>query len=145
MVDPTNRKPRFCRSLLRASDSAVFAGTLLWLFQPFCLGCPPTKSHTYASNVWLFVGGQPKQKDRKSTRLNSSHVAISYAVFCSKTKMLPHLFACRARSKLPLFTYLSTLLTPASIAPFSPPLSSLHPPASRFLSIASSALSLRFN
>src|SRR5690625_6918577 len=26
------------------------------------------------------------QKDRKSTRLNSSHVAISYAVFCLKTK-----------------------------------------------------------
>src|SRR5690625_833206 len=25
--------------------------------------------------------------DRKSTRLNSSHVAISYAVFCLKTKM----------------------------------------------------------
>src|SRR5690625_5670497 len=27
-----------------------------------------------------------KAKDRKSTRLNSSHVAISYAVFCLKTK-----------------------------------------------------------
>src|SRR5690625_6370594 len=27
-----------------------------------------------------------KQIDRKSTRLNSSHVAISYAVFCLKTK-----------------------------------------------------------
>src|SRR5207253_8493359 len=26
------------------------------------------------------------QRDRKSTRLNSSHVAISYAVFCSKKK-----------------------------------------------------------
>src|SRR5690625_6919277 len=26
--------------------------------------------------------------DRKSTRLNSSHVAISYAVFCLKTKRL---------------------------------------------------------
>src|SRR5690625_5525541 len=26
----------------------------------------------------------PKIKDRKSTRLNSSHVAISYAVFCLK-------------------------------------------------------------
>src|SRR5690625_6648009 len=26
-------------------------------------------------------------KDRKSTRLNSSHVAISYAVFCLKTKI----------------------------------------------------------
>src|SRR5690625_5957739 len=27
-------------------------------------------------------------EDRKSTRLNSSHVAISYAVFCLKTKKL---------------------------------------------------------
>src|SRR5699024_11816003 len=26
-------------------------------------------------------------EDRKSTRLNSSHVSISYAVFCLKTKM----------------------------------------------------------
>src|SRR5437870_8071893 len=28
--------------------------------------------------------------DRKSTRLNSSHVAISYAVFCLKKNMSPH-------------------------------------------------------
>src|SRR5690625_6061011 len=28
----------------------------------------------------------PKWGDRKSTRLNSSHVAISYAVFCLKKK-----------------------------------------------------------
>src|SRR5690625_6897208 len=27
------------------------------------------------------------EKDRKSTRLNSSHVAISYAVFCLKKKI----------------------------------------------------------
>src|SRR5437870_7056249 len=27
-----------------------------------------------------------KKRDRKSTRLNSSHVAISYAVFCLKKK-----------------------------------------------------------
>src|SRR5690625_5879942 len=27
-------------------------------------------------------------EDRKSTRLNSSHVAISYAVFCLKTKII---------------------------------------------------------
>src|SRR5437870_6752006 len=27
-------------------------------------------------------------RDRKSTRLNSSHVAISYAVFCLKKKIL---------------------------------------------------------
>src|SRR5690625_6180606 len=31
-------------------------------------------------------GGADLLKDRKSTRLNSSHVAISYAVFCLKKK-----------------------------------------------------------
>src|SRR5690625_5324571 len=30
--------------------------------------------------------GHPARRDRKSTRLNSSHVAISYAVFCLKKK-----------------------------------------------------------
>src|SRR5690625_5605032 len=34
------------------------------------------------------LGGHPIGADRKSTRLNSSHVAISYAVFCSKKKTL---------------------------------------------------------
>src|SRR5690625_5107070 len=29
-------------------------------------------------------------RDRKSTRLNSSHVAISYAVFCLKKKIVSH-------------------------------------------------------
>src|SRR3989442_9889929 len=33
-----------------------------------------------------FIGGQGKNRDRKSTRLNSSHVRISYAVFCLKKK-----------------------------------------------------------
>src|SRR5690625_6835410 len=33
-----------------------------------------------ADSSWLLP-------DRKSTRLNSSHVAISYAVFCVKTKI----------------------------------------------------------
>src|SRR5690625_3446149 len=31
---------------------------------------------------------QTTDKDRKSTRLNSSHVAISYAVFCLKKKKI---------------------------------------------------------
>src|SRR5437870_10419530 len=30
--------------------------------------------------------GDHSERDRKSTRLNSSHVAISYAVFCLKKK-----------------------------------------------------------
>src|SRR5205807_6192337 len=37
------------------------------------------------------VGGQQEpdqQRDRKSTRLNSSHLVISYAVFCLKKKSI---------------------------------------------------------
>src|SRR5690625_6288195 len=43
---------------------------------------PSPSWHKYS---WMaeFVGQIP---DRKSTRLNSSHVAISYAVFCLKKK-----------------------------------------------------------
>src|SRR5439155_7725062 len=33
-------------------------------------------------------GPEPLDRDRKSTRLNSSHVAISYAVFCLKKKKI---------------------------------------------------------
>src|SRR5437879_8767260 len=36
----------------------------------------------------VFFGGEV---DRKSTRLNSSHRCISYAVFCLKKKMREHL------------------------------------------------------
>src|SRR5207253_11400041 len=37
--------------------------------------------------VWKVESSRP---DRKSTRLNSSHVAISYAVFCLKKKKTKH-------------------------------------------------------
>src|SRR5438067_9993707 len=37
----------------------------------------------------LLVTGFPFALDRKSTRLNSSHVSISYAVFCLKKKKTP--------------------------------------------------------
>src|SRR6266571_1675843 len=32
-----------------------------------------------------------REEDRKSTRLNSSHMSISYAVFCLKKKKTAHL------------------------------------------------------
>src|SRR3712207_7119957 len=36
------------------------------------------------------AGARPElEQDRKSTRLNSSHANISYAVFCLKKKLLP--------------------------------------------------------
>src|SRR3712207_8941003 len=36
-------------------------------------------------------GGLLRREDRKSTRLNSSHANISYAVFCLKKKNIYHL------------------------------------------------------
>src|SRR5690625_6390619 len=46
------------------------------------------KGDTYRAIAGDFVVGmmQTLELDRKSTRLNSSHVAISYAVFCLKKK-----------------------------------------------------------
>src|SRR5690625_6911065 len=38
--------------------------------------------HGFSSHAYSFWN----DRDRKSTRLNSSHVAISYAVFCLKKK-----------------------------------------------------------
>src|SRR5256885_12890080 len=34
------------------------------------------------------IRSSPRAKDRKSTRLNSSHLVISYAVFCLKKKII---------------------------------------------------------
>src|SRR3712207_8532345 len=46
----------------------------------------------------ISVGLWPRVEDRKSTRLNSSHANISYAVFCLKKKQQsPHL--CPEHSK----------------------------------------------
>src|SRR5690625_6043468 len=61
------------------------------------IGLPPVEpSHVLGDDGWsgLAVGGGAvglgrcvvALEDRKSTRLNSSHVAISYAVFCLKKK-----------------------------------------------------------
>src|SRR5690625_6840207 len=40
--------------------------------------------------VLTYGASMPSSRDRKSTRLNSSHVAISYAVFCLKKKTKPN-------------------------------------------------------
>src|SRR5699024_9945475 len=42
--------------------------------------------HSSGVDEWLHTSFRPDSKDRKSTRLNSSHVSISYAVFCLKKK-----------------------------------------------------------
>src|SRR5690554_7381795 len=40
------------------------------------------------ANIWVEISGALVFLDRKSTRLNSSHVRISYAVFCLKKKII---------------------------------------------------------
>src|SRR5438067_6116747 len=49
---------------------------------------PAEISHAadYIQLGWTFFNGEEQNPDRKSTRLNSSHVSISYAVFCLKKK-----------------------------------------------------------
>src|SRR5256885_12538207 len=42
------------------------------------------------ANVRTQEGNNPDRQDRKSTRLNSSHLVISYAVFCLKKKNILH-------------------------------------------------------
>src|SRR6266480_6710142 len=41
----------------------------------------------------------PRRSDRKSTRLNSSHMSISYAVFCLKKKNKQYLFLLFIKKK----------------------------------------------
>src|SRR3712207_7145661 len=50
---------------------------VLWIAERY--GCPLQISH-------LKAAGRSNWRDRKSTRLNSSHANISYAVFCLKKK-----------------------------------------------------------
>src|SRR5437899_7562017 len=49
-------------------------------------GSPAASRPGCATLQRLRAGGFPQCRDRKSTRLNSSHLGISYAVFCLKKK-----------------------------------------------------------
>src|SRR5204862_1075390 len=63
----------------RPPRSTLFPYTTLFRSTPpFAAACPWEIS---CQDGWRFPMG-----DRKSTRLNSSHVEISYAVFCLKKK-----------------------------------------------------------
>src|SRR5205807_4914532 len=78
--------PASCNaSRAAASASGTVRGTCL---RSFTLSCAcQSKSRTCAA---IFTGdletSNDSMGDRKSTRLNSSHLVISYAVFCLKKK-----------------------------------------------------------
>src|SRR3712207_7657744 len=51
----------------------------------------PPRTRMSSQEAWLdrnSTGASPEARDRKSTRLNSSHANISYAVFCLKKKII---------------------------------------------------------
>src|SRR2546430_9996266 len=51
-----------------------------------CTIAVDTDSHAKDHLAWMHFGVGTARRDRKSTRLNSSHSQISYAVFCLKKK-----------------------------------------------------------
>src|SRR5258707_4846856 len=77
----------------RPPRSTLFPYTTLFR-SPRIRLAPPGRAH--GPGPWLqgrdpfparlAAPGQPRGRDRKSTRLNSSHANISYAVFCLKKK-----------------------------------------------------------
>src|SRR5690606_41794681 len=87
----------FSFMLPRPPRSTLFPYTTLFR-SPRCASHPPSvrtsdprsrviaASHPCASKFAGLLGCCGRTRDRKSTRLNSSHVKISYAVFCLKKK-----------------------------------------------------------
>src|SRR5256885_993532 len=76
------------------------------------------------TRIWSEISATtPRSPDRKSTRLNSSHLVISYAVFCLKKKKMvrklispansvsPHWIGHSPKSSLPLPPIRSSLYT----------------------------------
>src|SRR5205809_5285956 len=79
----------FFLMLRRPPRSTLFPYTTLFRSRGFLR---PACSHGAALSIWMPVRATPRapqspsSRDRKSTRLNSSHGYISYAVFCLKKK-----------------------------------------------------------
>src|SRR5438105_10511399 len=67
-----------------ASSFSATAGPSQWDIPAG--GGSSSKASTRLRNAVSYRTGLPGREDRKSTRLNSSHEWISYAVFCLKKK-----------------------------------------------------------
>src|SRR5438045_923060 len=72
---------------LTGGTVGIIIGVILSLAIPAFLGWPTLVSMMAIIGSVLFSGAVGLFLDRKSTRLNSSHLGISYAVFCLKKKI----------------------------------------------------------
>src|SRR5258708_10752310 len=102
MIRRPPRSTLFPSTTLFRSDPRVEPALFLFILRvgPELRRNPPRSRHgtdppllVVSPLQWAEGGGNPsivKERDRKSTRLNSSHQIISYAVFCLKKKIETH-------------------------------------------------------
>src|SRR3712207_8418626 len=74
-----------------AEENVIVGNTVLYgatAGRAFFRGLAGERFAVRNSGAWAVVEGVGDHGDRKSTRLNSSHANISYAVFCLKKKKI---------------------------------------------------------
>src|SRR5438045_4864462 len=77
----------FLLMIRRPPRSTLFPYTTLFRSrQPIKRGRQLDRGRMQLGDVQLEGNERDRSRDRKSTRLNSSHLGISYAVFCLKKK-----------------------------------------------------------
>src|SRR5690606_25711323 len=87
-VDVRPRVSGYIESVSFAEGSRVEAGEVLFRIdpRPFRAEVERLEAELARARAALELATSNQERDRKSTRLNSSHVKISYAVFCLKKK-----------------------------------------------------------
>src|SRR5256885_6528879 len=90
MIRRPPRSTLFPYTSLFRSDAATMTITIKTNDAPIAVASSAMTdvghAHTFAASDLHFTDITDAQEDRKSTRLNSSHLVISYAVFCLKKK-----------------------------------------------------------
>src|SRR5438034_7789976 len=85
---------------------------------PILCVAAPRKNATRRKQTHGLTHAQHAREDRKSTRLNSSHTVISYAVFCLKKKKqaAPRPSAARRTPPVPAYASYPTRIHPSRSA-----------------------------
>src|SRR5256885_14977897 len=80
----------FFLMIRRPPRSTLFPYTTLFRSHCSTRKCSSSRSDCRIGGSWMATEeNRSSRRDRKSTRLNSSHLVISYAVFCLKKKKHP--------------------------------------------------------
>src|SRR2546428_7222788 len=93
----------------RPPRSTLFPYTTLFRSEKPCSAASATVACMSSARLRSPCG--PNVRDRKSTRLNSSHDQISYAVFCLKKKKNPNCLIHHATARVPVRDLPLRLLT----------------------------------